>query len=72
MTEQPKPEELTPDKALQYIGELVGEYMKTLPPTIRMPVVQTVNACLGNIGKEVQDAALLRGQLEKLKKAKGK
>jgi len=45
--------ELSNDHALQYISELVGEYMKTLPPPVRGPVLQATNSCLAQIAKAI-------------------
>jgi hypothetical protein len=51
MNEKP---ELTPKDALQYISELVAEYMKTLPPPVRGPVIQAVNASLTKVGEGLE------------------
>lgn len=44
---------LSDEQALQYVGELVAEYMKTLPPPVRGPVLEAANACLGKLGKAI-------------------
>jgi hypothetical protein len=45
---------LSNEEALQYISELIGEYMKTLPPPVRGPVVQSANACLGKLSEAIK------------------
>lgn len=52
MNEQAPP--LSNEQALQYISELVAEYMKTLPPPVRGPVMQSANACLSKVGKAIE------------------
>jgi hypothetical protein len=48
--------EHNPTAALAYVGELVSEYMKTLPAPIRRPVVQVVNECFDALGKALRIA----------------
>jgi len=47
--------ELTPGQALQYMGELISEYMKTLPIPVRAPVIAMVNQASAVVGQALNE-----------------
>lgn len=75
MSEQTNPQindqarPITPEQALSYVSELVGEYLKTLPAPVRQPVLQTVNACLAVIDRTLKAHATVDKQIDKASKA---
>jgi len=62
---------ISPEEAFQYIGELLSEYMKTLPTPVRQPVVQYVNHCTAILANELSDTHKLRKELEMIKSGEG-
>jgi hypothetical protein len=54
--------ELTTGQAFQYMGELIAEYMKTLPIPVRAPVVSMVNQASQVIGNALNEHAALKIQ----------
>ncbi len=57
---------LNPERAFTYMGELLSEYMKTLPDPIRAPVVNMLNHCTAIIANELNDVVSMREQVTKL------
>ena len=59
--------QLTPTQAFKYVGDLVAEYMKTLPPPIRGPVTEAANSCFAMMGAEFAELEKLRAPKVKKK-----
>ena len=59
--------ELTDATAFQYLGELIAEYMKTLPRPVRIPVVDAVNQATDKIAHSLNELQQTRKELEKLR-----
>lgn len=65
--QQAQDTELTPGMAYQYLGQLVSEYMKTLPAPIRAPVISMVNQANEVLGKALNELAIIqKEQIERL------
>lgn len=62
----PKP--MTPAQGLTYLGELVSEYLKTLPAPVRVPVISAVNNVAAVVGARLQAADKMEEEIKKLQK----
>ena len=52
--------ELTASQGFQYIGELIAEYMKTLPRPVRLPVIDMVNQSTEVVGRALNEWATMK------------
>lgn len=56
MEQNPQQQQPASIQAFQYLGDLIAEYLQTLPPAVRGPVVGTVNECSRTVHAKLMEA----------------
>lgn len=60
---QQQPPQLGPKDALNYLGEMISAYMKTLPDPVRIPVIQAINGSMAKVTDALNEVDALKEQI---------